>query len=132
MTPNTTAQPTTENRTPSFLHISDKYVLGTPQGIAQSSKTFDMPFYDFAKDADLQEKLGLLSYVLKKPVFPPPLSRPLYGQELHSGVAGFIAAFSEEETVRQQRREYMMNNGLVRILVADRQLREELKDRFIH
>lgn len=110
-----------------FFLITPEYVIGTPAGIAKSEKTVDILFDDFAKDTGLQEKLKLLSVVLAKPDVLPPLAYPLVGEELKNGVATYLAAFYGEPEEKTQKRDYLRNNGLVRILVIDDKLRQEIK-----
>jgi hypothetical protein len=96
--------------------------------MAASDKTIDIPFQDLAENYDLQSKLKLASCVFIKPdVGYARFDKPLTEEELHKSVAGFLSAFARDPADQKQRREYLLNNGLVRILLIDDALREEFK-----
>ena len=116
-----------KDNTPYFFLVTEQYVLGTPRGMATSDKTIDIPFQNLAENYDLQIKLNLGSAVFIKPVVLPPLAYPMQGSELHNAVAVFLSAFADDPTEQQQRKNYLVNNGLVRILVTDDTLREEVR-----
>ena len=114
-----------EDPTPYYLFIDQsRFVLGTPRGIAQSERTIDLCFNDFAENPDLQEKLHIGSYIYARPLVH--YAEPAEGEELIRCVAGFMSAFCSKEEEREQRRDYMLNNGLVRLLVLDDKLRSEI------
>lgn len=111
-----------------FLY-TNRYVLGTPEGIAQSERTRDMQLSDLVDNYDLQEELGLLSAVLLKPEFP------LLNQAMGIGVgnngirekkermdmaAGYLSAFREDN--HKINTDYLKKNGLIRILITDSEL----------
>lgn len=112
---------------PYFFLIGEDRTIGTPLGIASSDRTIDVQFQDLAENYDLQCKLNLGSAVFLKPAWSPPLGRALRGEELYSHVAGFMSSFSDNPAVREQRRDYLINNGLVRVLVTDAKQLEEVK-----
>lgn len=101
-----------------FLTTRD-YVIGTPGGMTSSPRTVDVTFNDLAKNYDLQSKLRLASAALIKPAWLPPLAYPMQGQELIEHTATYLASFSDNTVERRERRNYLLNNGLVRILVTD-------------
>jgi len=115
---------TINNLVPCFFLVTERYNLGTPKGIAASKRTFDVPFDDFAFNIDLQEELKLGCSVFARP--DVSYATPLVGQELRRGVAVFLAAFSDDPEERQRRRDYLLNNGTVRIRIKDEKLLEEL------
>jgi len=117
----------TENA-PYFFLVTEQYAIGTPRGMAASDRTIDVHFKDLAENYDLQCKLKLLSAVLLKPVWNPPLAYPMEGQELVEHAATYLAAFSDNPKERELRRDYLTNNGLVRILVSDDKLLEEVRE----
>ena len=118
----TQTNPTQE--VPYFFLVTERYAIGTPRGISSSDKTIDIPFNEFAENIDLQERLKLLSSVLARP--EALYAAPLAGRELRESVATYLAAFCNDPKEQQQRRNYLMNNGLVRILVTDDNLRKGL------
>ena len=115
----------TEN-TPYFFLVTERYVLGTPKGIATSDRTIDVHFKDLAEDYDLQCKLHLASAALIKPLYAT-LTCPLEGHELVKHTATFLAAFSGDSKEREQKKDYLTNNGLVRILILEDKLLEEVR-----
>jgi hypothetical protein len=119
------AQPTT-NDTSYFFLFSDKYIIGTPSGMNASDRTIDMPFQDLAENYDLQVKLKLVSAVLIHPDMRPPVAYPMVGRELHQAVAWYLSSFAGDHVKQQQREDYLLNNGLVRILITDEALRQEV------
>lgn len=117
---------TTKDTTPDYFLITEKYKMGTPKNIPTSDKTMDIPFYDLAKDYDLQTKLGLLTNMLVTPPGSKPLHYHLNGKNLIESVATYLAFFDNNPREFKQRKEYLSNNGLVRILFNDDDLRKEL------
>lgn len=109
---------------PYFLLVTDEFVLGTPRGLEQSSRTIDILFDDLAKNYNLQTRLKLLSAALIRP--DAGWATPLVGEELRQGVAGYLAAFTNDPAEVPSRRAYLLNNGLVRILVVNDAFREEI------
>ncbi|MDO8516884.1 MAG: hypothetical protein Q7S33_02055 [Nanoarchaeota archaeon] len=101
---------------PYFFLISNKYTLGTPRGIAISERTIDILFHDLAHNYKLQTKLNLASAML--------FGR---GIDLVSHTASYLAAFANNPNEEGQRRDYLVNNGIVRILVKDDILRDEVR-----
>lgn len=112
--------------TPYFFLVTEQYAIGTSGGIEKSERTIDVSFDEFAQNIGLQKKLHLGSTVLAEPVWNPPLAYPLRGDELKKGVATYMAAFSDNPQERKRRENYLMNNGLIRILVTDDELRKEI------
>ena len=112
---------------PYFFLINGDYVIGTPKGIAQSETAIDIPFHDLANNYDLQVKLHLASAAFIRPVWNPPLAYPLRGQKLVEHVAGYLSAFADNHLEQNERRHYLVNNGLVRILVTNDKLRDEVR-----
>jgi len=121
------SQTTENNDGPYFFLITERYVLGTPKGMTASDRTMDIPFHNLANNYDLQAKLQLGSMVFLRPAWRPPLAYPMRGRELVENTAIFLAAFCEDQTEREQRKTYLVNNGLVRILITDDVLREEVR-----
>lgn len=116
-----------QDNTPYFFLVNKDYTIGTSRGMASSDRTIDMHFHDLAENYNLQLKLKLASAVFIKPNVHPPLAYPMYGSELHQAVASFISDFADDCVERQQRKDYLTNNGLVRILVTNDALLEEVK-----
>ena len=117
----------TNQEIPYFLLITEKYLLGTPRIIDVSDRAIDIPFHDLAHNYDLQRKLKLSSALCVRPELPSPLTRDLSRSEVIEYVAHFIAAFSDDPQEIKQRTDYLINNGLVRILVKDDALLTEVK-----
>jgi len=108
---------------PYFFIIDKKYSIGTPKAIAPSDRTIDIPFEDFAKNYDLQCKLKLASAAFVKPSHG---SLPK-SQKLVESVAFYLAAFCEDHEEQNRRIDYLINNGLVRILFTDDDLKSRIK-----
>ena len=109
-----------------YFLVEEKYVLGVPESITSTERTIDILFNDFARNTEMQKKLKLLSSVFAEPYVSYPLSMPLAPEEIRSGVAGFLSAFIGDQEKRKRGREYLMNNGILRILIEDDRLREEV------
>ena len=107
-------QSTINENTPYFFLLSEKCVLGTPRGIHNSDRTIDMSFQDFAKNCDLQTRLKLDSTISKN--------------QGSKAFAMYLSAFASNQVEQEQRREYLINNGLVRILIEDLTLLKEVKE----
>ena len=111
----------TEDKNPYFFLITDKYVMGTPTAIVSKSyRTIDIPFYNIATSGELQRELSLLSAKMIRPTD--------FYEDAISITAGFLSAFEEDKIKREKIKNYLKKNGLVRILVTDDKLREEIKD----
>jgi len=115
-----------EKRPSIIFFANGEYILGSPNSLTCSERTVDIPFHDLAKSYEVQEAIGLLSRVFIKP--SSQLVKPLYGQKLIEGVASFISAFSENEQEMEVNRDYLINNGTVRIIVTDKKLKNKLAD----
>jgi hypothetical protein len=102
-----------------FYLNTDNFLITTPKGCSISKRIIDVPFHEFAQNYDIQDALNLLSTVLMKPHVNPPLAYPSVGMELIEGVAGYLCAFSTDKKTEKSRREYLVNNGIVRILITD-------------
>jgi len=116
---------TKENTTPYFFLINEKYIIGTPRSMSASDQTMDVKFNDFATDWDLQKKLNLGSYLMES-LWVGSCAHPFNEKKLIDGVAVYLAAFAANPEEEQQRRDYLMKNGLIRILIQDDKLKEEL------
>lgn len=110
-----------------YFHIADEYTLGTPDSISDSERTVDVLFHDFAQNYDLQTRLKLASTVFIKPVYGPPLAYPMQGQELIESVARYLAVFTEDKKEKKLEIDYLVNNGLVRILALNEELLNGIK-----
>jgi hypothetical protein len=120
-------QETIEN-IPAFYFLSEQnYKLGTPGSISKSDRTIDIPFHDLAKSYDIQDKLGLLTKVYIKPFVHKVFVEPLSDSEIIDSTASFLSAFEENLEIRKQKRDYLVNNRLIRILVKSPELYDELK-----
>jgi len=117
---------TTKNTIPDYFLITEKYKIGTPKSIPASDKTIDILFYNLAKDFDLQTKLRLSTKILVTPPGNQPLKYHLKGKNLIESVAVYLSSFQNNPHEYKQRKEYLSNNGLVRILLDDDNLRKEL------
>ena len=104
-------QPTTNDNTPYFFLVSKEYVLGTPKGISASGNlagcVVDMPFYDFAKNYDLQNKLHLLTGTLIPSIARNPRRKNLVSneQELVRYVALYLSDFCNDSEESEKRKE---------------------------
>ena len=125
---NKTKQPVKTEKVPYFFLVTEEYALGLPRVIDASDNTWDVKFEDLAKDYDLQEKLKLASAAFIRPHFRPPICYPSVGRELVEHVAGFLAAFTDNAAESKQIRNYLVNNGLVRILVTNPKLKRNLDE----
>ncbi|MDP2749790.1 MAG: hypothetical protein Q8O89_03085 [Nanoarchaeota archaeon] len=103
-----------QNNTPHLFIVTNDYVLGTPRGIASCDKTIDMTFLDFAKNYELQTKLKLVTVISEN--------------QGSKAFAGYLSAFASDSVEQQQRRDYLTNNGLVRLLVTNDKLFESIRD----
>lgn len=110
-----------------FFLINGHCVIGTPGNMTASDRTFDLPFHDLANNYGLQSRMGLASAALLKPVLNPPLAYPMAGQKLIEHAAAYLAAFTKDTVEEEKRMNYLVNNGLVRILITDRELLKEVK-----
>ena len=119
-------QPNAKDATPYFFLVTEQYVLGTPRGIPDSDRTIDILFHDLARNYELQTKLNLASAALIRPVWNPPIAHPMKGRQLIEHVAVYLAAFCDDPQQKEQRKDYLINNGLVRILATDDKLKQEL------
>ncbi len=115
------------DNTPFFFLVTEQYALGTPRGMAASERTIDMPFHDLTKNYDLQAKLKLASIAFIKPAWNPPFAYPMEGQELITHTAVYLASFTDDSQEKEQRMNYLVNNGLIRILITDDSLQEEVR-----
>jgi hypothetical protein len=112
---------------PAFFLVTERYALGTAEGISNSDRTIDVGFHDLARNYNLQSKLNLLSAVLLRPAWNTPLSLPMEGRELVEHAATYLGSFTDDREEKEQRINYLVKNGLVRILVTDPDLLEEVK-----
>jgi len=113
------------DNTPLYFRVTKDYVIGTPGGIDRSDRTLDMPFNELAENYDLQEKLNLSSRVFIKPFVQ--CATPRTGMELCERVASYISSFTEDSIDGKQERDYLVNNGTIRILIIDDALRNEFR-----
>lgn len=112
---------------PLFLLVEDDYIIGTPGGVRRSSRTIDVCFNDLAENYDLQSKLNLASKAFIRPVWNPPTAEPSRGEELLRGVATYLASFDSDSDERKRKRDYLVNNGMLRILITTRTLLKEVR-----
>lgn len=117
-------------KVPYFFLVTDKYIIGTSKGMESSERTIDISFKKFVDNNVLQEKLHLLSCVLANPSVTyakPPYTKPLSLKRLRQGVVDYLNSFSENFAESEQKRKYLMKNGLIRVLITDDILREDIK-----
>ena len=101
----------------------NEYSIGTPKGIAKSDGTIDISFKNFAKNYNLQSELKLASvFFMNHLRFEDEFKR----DELYYSVAYYLTA-SKEDKEELQKRKYLINNGLLRILVIDDSMLENIK-----
>ncbi|MBN2454370.1 hypothetical protein JXB11_02385 [Candidatus Woesearchaeota archaeon] len=102
----------------------NKYIIGTPKGIAKSKQTIDMSFEEFAANTELQKKLELLCSILADPsILHATRSTE---KEIAEGVAVYLASFASNLKEEDARKNYLLSNGTVRLLVRDEQLLKEI------
>jgi len=101
-----------------FIHVSNDYCLCTTE-LEASENTIDINFYDFAEDEKLLEALHLCTALLRPAYW---WSDPMKGQRLYKATACYLASFAgdcripENQKLFDQRMEYLMKNGIVRIV----------------
>ena len=102
---------------PYFILVFQDYIIGTPKGIAESDDTIDIHFDEFIKDKDLQTKLELAS--------------ALYvGQHNAKDFAiAYLSAFNSDTENSEKIKNYLQNNGLLRILINSDNLRKKIKQK---
>ncbi len=127
-------QLTTQDTTPYFFLVWEKYTIGTPRGISASERVIDISFNDLIDDYNLQNKLGLLGAALLKPAFP--LINEAFGVGVGNGGvrekekridmnACYLSSFNKENYDGSM--QYLKDNGLIRILITDDKLKQELQ-----
>ena len=90
----------------SYLFLdTDEYTIGTPIAIPKSDRTLDIRFHRFAENTYLLEKLNLVQT---------------------KSVIHDLAAFRDSDREMQRRRDYLQDNGLVRILIKEDHLLDQL------
>jgi len=114
----------TDENIPYFLLVGREGSIGTPRGFASTEHTVDVAFRDLAQNYELQEKLKMLSAVLIRPHMLPPVAYPMEGRELIEGVATYLSAFAEDPEERRNRRDYLLNDGRLRICSDDQEVLE--------
>jgi hypothetical protein len=113
---------------PYFFLTDEQYVLGTPKSIANLGDSIDVHFKDFAKNYPLQHKLNLASQAFIRPRYNHPLvTDSVNEQELLQQTAHFYAAFSNDPKEIKLKNDYLLDNGVIRILFLDNKLHEECK-----
>lgn len=111
------ATPKENKDVPSYIFLADGDVtIGTPSAIEASDRTSDIPFADLAANYDLQTRLKLLSAVLIKPDWNPPIAYPMEGKELVKHAAFYLASFCDNPKERKLRQKYLEENRIVRII----------------
>jgi hypothetical protein len=121
--------PTQDNNVPYFFLINEGYAVGTPKAMAESDRTFDIPFKDLAVNYDLQYQLGFLSVAFIKPAWKS-LTVPGTEEELLRGTAFYLSFFTTDPQEREKKRKYLVDDGPVRILIKNDKLKEEISDLF--
>jgi len=107
-----------------FIYVCKEYSLCTTE-IDASENTIDINFNEFAKDYELFNILHLIS--LAK-------SQRIKGQELFRHTAYYLAAFSGKcddvkiKKEHDQKVAYMLNNGIIRILPTNFELKQKLTE----
>ncbi len=110
-----------------FLVDHERYAIGTSKGIASSEKSIDISLESLANNYELQVKLNLLSAVLLKPAWNPPITYPMEGEELLKHTAFYLSSFTSDQKEQDRRNNYLLNDGHIRILITDDKLLEEVK-----
>lgn len=106
---------------PHFFLVSDNYCIGTSKGIADSNQSVDLSFRELVENYELQVELRMASAMWANP-------RGRKKRNSYEMTAGYLAAFASDSSEVERRREYLDNNGLVRILVHnDDALLEKVK-----
>ena len=97
-----------------YLLILDDYILGTPDCINQSDRTQDISAQALAQDYDLQSKMRLASAVFIRP--DVSYAQPAAPNELLNKMAAFLADFKTDKAAQDEVRDYLMGDGMLRIL----------------
>lgn len=108
-----------------FLTPNDGYVIGTPKCIAQTDKTFEVNFNDFARNYSLQEKLGLKSLVSKDLL--TLYSNPLEERKFQEKIANYLSECATNEIGKNLSKRYLLRNGLIRIIITNNELKEKVR-----
>lgn len=109
-----------------FLISQGNYVIGTPGVIAASERTIDMNFEELAQNVELQGALNLASYAFARPVWNPPVAYPKTGRDLIEPTAFYLSSFGGSHEEREQKREYLLNNGIVRIFIENDSIKQKV------
>jgi hypothetical protein len=107
------------NKSPSFFLITEDYVIGTPRVIGLSDRTLDIKFDEFASNHDLQTRLHLLSACLD-----------FNRTNLKELVACYLSSFNNNQTEMELNENYLLNNGVVRILITNTKLKESIAEKY--
>ncbi len=96
-----------------FFMVAQEYTIGTPDGIGDSHRTIDTSFENFVQDAALREKLRI----------------PGISSDCYRFLAVYLASFCKNPEESERRKNYLLNNGLLRILITDPKLMERVLSR---
>ncbi len=105
-----------------FILTLDDVVIGTPEYIAESSRTQDISFFDLAENYDIQCKAHLASSVFIKP--ENPFSTGCTGHKLHDRVACYLSAFKGTTEKQTETHQFLITNPTLRILWVKEQEHE--------
>ncbi|MDA3855607.1 MAG: hypothetical protein PF569_05075 [Candidatus Woesearchaeota archaeon] len=108
-----------------FLTSNNDYVIGTPRSVAQSDKTFELKFSNFARNYNLQNSLELLSPVSIKSQMKS--NHSLMIRDLEEEVASYIITHINDKKKQITSRDYLLNNGILRIFVSNNELRDKVR-----
>jgi hypothetical protein len=121
------SKPTEEDETPYLFLVEDGVALGTSRALAYSDNTLDIPFHELARNHDLQAAMGLM-------ISGPKTS---YGRPVKMGRRFIDRAARYLSTIKpgvghkesERNRRYLANNGMVRVLIEDTALIEDLREK---
>ena len=107
-------------KVPNFYLITPEYAIGIPDSIEESARTIDLRFNDLADNHEVQTALRLLSSI-----FLEGKRNPYSKEERRNYTAAYLSAFNSGSEINGK--PYLMNNGLLRILITDEEMLAQIK-----
>jgi hypothetical protein len=110
-----------------FIFVCKEYVLCTTE-IDSCEDTIDINFEEFSSNYELLTILHLCTALLR-PTWQWQSS--LGGERLLECTAYYLAAFDNDKESHNKKRDYMLNNGIIRILPTSDEIKKKLKEWWI-